>query len=295
MKRGFFIVLLGFFTSSIFGTSAAQNAAVGDTVNMTDAGNLKQGHWVFYGKDHPEWKCADETKVEEGEYKDNLKEGIWKQYYCEGNLKNEITYVDDKPLGYAKFYYKTGKISEEGFWKNQKWDGAYKYYHENGNLAYEWNYENGRRQGKQVYYHPNGKVMIEGNWNGGKEDGEQREYYADGTLKSIKDYSGGKINPDKTKVFEKKVPEKKEEEVAIDKSSEHLNEIPLVVKGDDLGVFTGTGNHKLYNKRKQIWKEGYFEGGRLINGKIYQYGKRHKLERIAVFKNGILIQEEIVE
>ncbi|MCB0397898.1 MAG: toxin-antitoxin system YwqK family antitoxin [Flavobacteriales bacterium] len=270
----------------------------GDTVNFVDANQLKQGHWIYQGKDKPEWKCEAESKVEEGQYADSRKEDIWKQYYCNGVVKNEITYDNDKPLGYAKFYYKTGKMSEEGFWKNQKWDGSYKFYHENGNLAYEWHYENGKRQGVQKYYHENGKLMIEGTWNGGKEDGIQKEYYDDGSLKSVKDYTGGKINPEKTQVFEQKtkpVKPKEEEAPVAASSSESMNEIPLEVSGNDLGVFTGSGNHKLYNKKKQIWKEGFFEGGRLINGKIYQYNRRNKLERILVFKNGILIQEEIVE
>jgi len=80
-----------------------------DTINKVDEKNLKQGYWVV--------KDETNNKIEEGLYKNDLKTGVWKSHYNDGTLKQEITYVDNKPDGYAKFYYPSGVVSEEGIWK----------------------------------------------------------------------------------------------------------------------------------------------------------------------------------
>ncbi|RLD49428.1 MAG: hypothetical protein DRI94_11255, partial [Bacteroidetes bacterium] len=50
----------------------------------------------------------------------------------------------------------------------------------------------------------------------------------------------------------------------------------VVVKKDtivnkDLEYFNATGERKLFDNKRRLWKEGYFENGVLIRGKIYFY------------------------
>ena len=54
----------------------------GDTLNKIDKKNMKQGKWVIR---------VDEVRgepgyEEEGEFKNNRKEGTWRIYYLEGDL-----------------------------------------------------------------------------------------------------------------------------------------------------------------------------------------------------------------
>ena len=107
--------------------------------NHTDENNLKQGHWVILYKDakrKPPGYKPDQV-VEEGDYIDNKRAGVWKGYHPNGKIQYEITYTDGKPEGYAKFYYKNGNIAEEGMWYINRWTGKYKYYSEQGELLQE--------------------------------------------------------------------------------------------------------------------------------------------------------------
>lgn len=203
----------------------------GKPVNVVDGSNMKQGFWVKFAPN-------DKTKIlEEGIYKDNKKEGTWKEYYANGNAKSEIIYVNNKPDGYAKLYYESGKLSEEGTWKGVKWVGNYKYYHENGKPKYEFAYtDDGKRTGKQKYYHENGKIAIEGDWEDGKEAGIIKEYYPDGTIKSEKNFSDGKLDESSVKNFtqnetkikndDKEIVDKKE--TKVEDKKEDTKEVKVI-------------------------------------------------------------------
>lgn len=107
--------------------------------NHTDENNLKQGHWIVLYKDikrkTPGYK--PDQVVEEGDYVDGKRVGVWKGFFPDGKTKHEITYKDGIPEGFARFYYKNGNIAEEGMWKINKWTGEYKYYSEQGELLQE--------------------------------------------------------------------------------------------------------------------------------------------------------------
>ena len=269
MKFLFFLIS---FILLISVNSVAQNFKIfnGDTINRIDDNNLKQGMWVVFNNDTGK-------KIDEGIYKNNKKNGIWKKYYKSGTIKSEITYLNNIPNGYAKFYYKNGNISEEGMWKINKWTGNYKYYFENGKLSYDWHYNSsGKRTGEQKYYHKNGNLMIEGNWSDGKESGVLKEYYADGSLKSEKNFADGKLDEASVKHFKKL-----EKTSAISKQQK---------TGKMVGEFTGNGYYKLYNKLKKIDREGEFSQGKLVDGKRYYYNNKGVLIKTSIYKNGKLIQ-----
>jgi hypothetical protein len=118
-----------------------------DTINMINAEGKKQGHWVVLGRSKPKDGYMPEQKIEEGNYKDNKKTGIWTQYYKNGNVKNVLTFEEGRPNGPAKTFYESGKPDEEGTWKNNRWVGKYKKYTEDGKWE-EFTFDaNGKREG----------------------------------------------------------------------------------------------------------------------------------------------------
>jgi antitoxin component YwqK of YwqJK toxin-antitoxin module len=190
------IGLLVFCTSSF-----AQSFEIdkGDTINRRDAADLKFGWWKVFNKDGVFKGYGEGQLVEEGEYVNNKKSGVWTKYYPNANKKHELTFANNVATGYAKIYYKSGQLQEEGIWQQNKWSGQYKYYYENGNLQYEWNYNSsGKREGQQKYFHENGVLQYIGEWKNGNEAGELVEYYDDGSVKAKRHFNEGKIVEDKT-------------------------------------------------------------------------------------------------
>ena len=260
-----------------------------DSLNVIDENNLKQGFWIFYGKDKRLPDYEDDAKVEEGRYKDNRKSGIWKKYFASGTLQNEITYQNSRPNGFAKIYYANGQVKEEGIWKGNKWTGDYKLYHENGNLYHEFNFNpKGKREGEQTYYHENGERMIQGLWAEGKESGTITEWYEDGSIKSERNFDGGTLDVSSVKNYK---PTEAVIASTVQKQEPRGAGI-AVAKGEEIrhiGKFDGNGEHKLYNMNRQISKDGNFVNNKLIDGKWYRYDTSGILLRIEVFKNGAYV------
>lgn len=270
-----------------------------DTINRVDEQDRKQGKWIVTNniKNLPDY--TEDQKVEEGTYKDNKKVGIWKEYYPNNALKNKITFENGRPNGYAIMYHDNGKISEEGLWKNNRWVGNYKLYYENGQVAQDFTFNpSGKREGEQKYFYENGQLMIEGNWAEGKEKGVVKEYYQNGDIRSEKNFNDGTIDVANSKTYEPKKPLPKDEP---DKPKDPIEAGPkIVVKADEKPnlpsqVFNGEGQWKLYNKNRQVSKDGEFSKGRLIDGKVYHYSEDGILKRIAVYKNGVYVGDSPIE
>lgn len=289
MKKAFLILL--FVACKI---AIAQSSVGKDTTNFTDLNGKKQGKWIILNKDLHKECFTDDQKVEEGKFIDSKKTGVWKEYYCNNNVKSVITYENNRPNGYAKMYNDNGKIKEEGMWKNNRWVGDYKLYYDNGQVqqAFKFN-ATGKREGPQQYFHPNGQVMIEGNWAEGKEAGLLKEYYENGDVKSEKNFNDGNIDAASVKTYEPKKP--------IDKTAPEIKvEAPPIIadkkEKDNMGkVFNGEGYWKLYNTNKQVSKDGVFSKNRLMDGKVYSYNSDGILTRIAVYKGGKYIGDSVIE
>ncbi len=257
-----------------------------DSINMIDFNGLKQGRWIIFGKTKPNTCYQPTSKVEEGKYNDNRKGGIWKEYFCNGNTKNKITFQNGRADGYAIMYHENGKIAEEGIWKINKWTGNYKLYYDNGNVQQEFTFNpSGKREGPQKYYYEDGTTQIEGSWNNGKESGVVTEFHPDGSLKKTVSYNNGEADILTIKEFK---PKKEIKEVVTPDNSKKI--IPS--KEETLqdpkakGPSILNGYYVLYNKNRQKTKDGTFENNRLMEGKNYIYDENGILQRIEVYKNG---------
>ncbi|MCF6367019.1 MAG: hypothetical protein L3J35_12560 [Bacteroidales bacterium] len=286
MKKIAYILL--FLMFSFFNIHAqTYDIFEGDTINYTDANHNKQGYWVVF-------KNRTSQKLQEGMYFQGKKDGVWKSYYVNGNLKSLITYVKGEKSGEAKIYYENGNIAEEGTWVVDKWVGKYKSYYKNGKLSYLWNYNDyGNRSGYQQYFYKNGNKKIEGEWIDGKEHGVIKEYYETGTLRVEKNFSLGECDSATIKTYsENEIPDDIVIEIRKDSIISKNSNIDTIVieKNDSLEIFSGTGYHIFYNINKRTEKEGEFVNGILINGKQYFYNNSGELEKTAIYKNGKIVK-----
>ena len=248
-----------FFTLPVVLNAQSFEVLKGDTINVVDQNNLKQGRWV---------EMNNGVKIQEGNYIDNKKQGIWLKYYPKGIVAHKANYIGGRPEGKMCFYYESGEILEEGTWNNDRWVGEFKFYHKNGNLSYLWTYnENGKRTGEQKYYYESGKLKIKGNWKDGIKEGEVKEYYPDGSIWVIKDYQKGQLKERKPIVF------------ARGQKFDNKH------SGTPVAVFDGNGYHQLYNKTNRIDREGEFRHGKLVDGKRYYYSGNGMLIKTAIYQN----------
>jgi antitoxin component YwqK of YwqJK toxin-antitoxin module len=101
----------------------------------------------------------------------DLKQGSWKYFWDNGNLKEEGTYQNDKKQGYFKYYDEAGNFKYV-----EKYD--------QDNLVAD--APETRQMEIKTVYHPNGKVAITATYYKGIPDGIRREFDENGTV--IKGY-----------------------------------------------------------------------------------------------------------
>lgn len=116
--------------------------------------NVKDSTWNFYGTDkaliaketyasgkkngisYKYYRAKDKNgvliKSEELEYKNDLRDGIWKQYFEGGKPKLETTYVKDTVDGYYTFYLENGNMYCMGLYKKGLKEGVWTYKDDSG-------------------------------------------------------------------------------------------------------------------------------------------------------------------
>lgn len=171
----YFIVIFSSFLFSCGGeeTVVVQNEPVqhnnesgaNSPANYTDENGLKQGYWVIYGKDDPAKGYPADCKIEEGNYKDDQKDGEWTYYSTsmgmdsilfhskDGARRTGYNFVseDGKKQGYWIFYgldfptrgYTDFARVEEGRFKDDLKVGTWIYYNDNGRTDSVVKYESG--------------------------------------------------------------------------------------------------------------------------------------------------------
>jgi antitoxin component YwqK of YwqJK toxin-antitoxin module len=229
MKILFYIFLL--FSIRVFAQT--------ESINKIDSLGKKQGKWIITGKDKAATCYKNYQIIEEGEYNDNKKTGLWTEYYCNGNIRNILTFKAGRPNGYATMFHENGKISEEGFWKNNRYIGLYKLYDSLGVVINEIIFDSlGKKPGNVL-------VPLD----------DAREPM------TPKYYNKNKTDPNNYKTD------------------------PSVLNG----------KHTLYNKNKQITKDGIFKDNRFMDGKAYIYDENGVLTRIAIYKDGKYVGDASLE
>ena len=111
MRWIFFLMLFG--TAGVSAQCKTYIIGVkGDTLNCTDMQNKKQGKWVI----HVESLRGEPGYEEEGVFKDDKKEGIWRKYSLMGDILAIEQYKWGVKDGRCQYFNLEGLIREES-WK----------------------------------------------------------------------------------------------------------------------------------------------------------------------------------
>lgn len=95
--------------------------ADGDTLNAIDKNNMKQGKWVV----HVDELRGEPGYEEEGIFKNDKKEGIWRKYSLAGDIIAVEFYKLGGKHGVQQYYTYLGELIREESWKGYDPDAPY--------------------------------------------------------------------------------------------------------------------------------------------------------------------------
>jgi antitoxin component YwqK of YwqJK toxin-antitoxin module len=270
-------------------------ASYGGGQNQIDEFGKRQGYWVINGFMSNDRSYAPDETVEEGLYRDDRREGVWKKYWPGGKLRSQIQYLGGRPHGVYTLYYENGNTEETGTWVVNKNIGEFRRFHPNGNPQQFFVFnESGKRNGVQKYFHENGLTELEVVLVNGQENGTSKRYDDRGTLVEEKRFEKGIMLPGSlvvhsSQIAKKEVPTIDPYDGEVGKSSKTAVDKPNAAES-----FKPNGFNTLYNKNGDITQTGEFFKGRLMNGKIFKYNNDGILVRIEIYKNGRFVGTGVI-
>ena len=115
-----------------------------------------------------------------GSFINGFKNGHHKEWFRNGNLKDEINYKNGFKDGEFKYWDDRGQLLKSGHYKNNELDGFVKEWYHNGNIKLEVNYKEGKMNGLRTEWYKSGhkwseQIMENGYVVSGKH------FYNDGT------------------------------------------------------------------------------------------------------------------
>jgi uncharacterized protein len=150
-------------------------------INRRDKSRMKQGKWyTFYSNGNIQ---------EEGNYRDDKKDGYFKNYAENGDLISVTKFINDikqeeaeevTKLDIKNEYYPDGKIKATATFRNGIAEGIRREYSLEGQITRSMIYKNGIILGEGIVLEDGAK---EGHW---------KEYFSDGSLRSEGDYKENK-------------------------------------------------------------------------------------------------------
>ena len=171
-------------------------------INRRDNTGRKQGRWcIFYDQG---------SLKSEVTYRDDKKNGYYKEYAENGDLLKVLKYIDDEVQPEAREvtrpevqneYYPDGTIKVSAMFRNGVPDGIRREYNPDGTVQHSWLYSNGtvvgegiekddgNRDGPWKDYYPDGKIKSEGNYDNGKQVGEWKYYHQNGNIEQTGKFS----------------------------------------------------------------------------------------------------------
>ncbi len=118
---GFALLLCTVVSSGYAQFKSFKMSAKGDTINRIDKRNLKQGKFVL----HTDELRGEPGFEEEGIYKNDAKEGVWRKYNLQGDPIGFETYLHGGKDGLQQYYSPLGELLREENWRGYKPDAPY--------------------------------------------------------------------------------------------------------------------------------------------------------------------------
>ncbi len=160
----------------------------------TDDGSRKKDGY------YKQWYSNGQIKVS-GNFLLNKKDGEWKMFYKDGTLERHAFYSADSLNGKQLRFYPNGNKKSESNYVMNKMDGEYKRWHENGNLESEETLVNGEREGVVSTFFENGAKFTQGDYNNGKLVGTYSVWYENGKPSEVSNYENGELSGAHKKFF----------------------------------------------------------------------------------------------
>lgn len=130
-------------------------------------------HVVVLGKESGRADFPAESIYEEGPMADGERNGLWKRFHSNGQLRSEIHYASGVPFGDYRLYDAEGHVYEEGRWEHGMNVGKLIRYWPNGALQQQLTFDSqGVAQGQQRHYHDNGQLEMVVELTDGEESGD---------------------------------------------------------------------------------------------------------------------------
>lgn len=107
-------------------------------------------------------------------------EGISKNFYDNGKLRNEVPVKAGKRHGVAREYYENGQLAAEIEYKEDVKNGWSKWYYQDGILYQEAEFVGNQKEGIEKKYYNTGELMAVLKWKGGKSLPGLVEYQLNG-------------------------------------------------------------------------------------------------------------------
>ena len=119
------LILVFFFFGAVLNVDAQYKSfkigAKGDTINKIDKKGFKQGKYVL----RTEELRGEPGFEEEGIYKNNTKEGIWRRYNLMGDPIGFETYLRGGKDGFQQYYSALGELLREENWRGYNPDAPF--------------------------------------------------------------------------------------------------------------------------------------------------------------------------
>jgi hypothetical protein len=121
MKRFVFFIFLAYAGKGFSQPGSYIIGVKGDTLNKMDSKSMKQGKWIVR---------TDEVRgepgyEEEGEFKNNRKEGTWRIYSLQGDLTGLEFYRWGNKDGNCQYFNSSGSLVREESWRALNPDKLY--------------------------------------------------------------------------------------------------------------------------------------------------------------------------
>jgi antitoxin component YwqK of YwqJK toxin-antitoxin module len=138
----------------------------------------------------------------ESRYRDGLLDGRRREWYEDGQLEREETFVRGVKDGVVREWSDDGQLVLERPLRGGKKDGLEREWFANGRQKSESTYEMGSLQGVRSLWYENGNKRLERSFVDGKAHGPTTEWYESGMLKSQATWRTGKPDGPYTEWYE---------------------------------------------------------------------------------------------
>ena len=173
-----------------------------ENINRIDNARMKQGRWITF---YDDWQIKTE-----GEYKNDLKNGYFKEYSKDGVLLTTSKYLDGilqedvaelAKLDIKTEYYPNGNVKIVASYKDDIPQGVRREFSEEGEVVAGYIFRDGNIIGEGIIdeegikdglwkeYYPNGALKSVGTYDTGKRIGEWKFYYPNDQLEQIGSYN----------------------------------------------------------------------------------------------------------